>query len=98
MELLMPGTVDAILARYPETLTVNEVAAILRRKRETIVRACAAEKIPAYKVSDAWVIPRDGIRRLLLAGANKPAQALEHGEALRALDLQDDSDEDDADD
>jgi excisionase family DNA binding protein len=94
MELLMPGTVDAILARYPETLTVDEVAKVLRRKRATIVRACAAGRIPAYKVSDAWVIPRDGIRALLLAGANKPAQALEHGEALNALDLPDEADDD----
>ncbi len=81
----MPGVLDDLLARYGETLSIEECAELLRKSPQTVSRRLRRGEIPGYKVGDGWVIPTAGLRELLWAGANAAAQALERGEPLTAL-------------
>jgi excisionase family DNA binding protein len=47
----------------PSTLTVGEVALILRLDRDTVYKSIAAGGIPAKRLLGQWRIQRDHLRR-----------------------------------
>ena len=66
---------DELFDRYPEHLTVPELADVLGVKRSTAYKWLQDGIVPAYKVGGAWVILRDEIRDLLASGRNLRAEA-----------------------
>lgn len=85
MELLPPGAFDEMLNRYPETLTIEECAEVLKVGPPQVGRLLRAGLLAASKPGRTWIIPRAGVRAYLLARGNRAAQALEHGEPLATL-------------
>ena len=63
---------DELFDRYPEHLTVPELAEVLGVKRTTAYRWLQTGVVPAYKVGGAWVILRDEVRDWVAAGRNAP--------------------------
>jgi excisionase family DNA binding protein len=63
---------DELFNRYPEHLSVPELAEVLGVKRTTVYRWLQAGIIPAYKVGGAWVILRDEVRDWVRSGRNEP--------------------------
>jgi excisionase family DNA binding protein len=69
-----PDRVDELFDRYPEHLSVPELADVLGIKRTTAYKWLQGGIVPAYKVGGAWVILRDEVRDWLKAGRNVPPQ------------------------
>lgn len=63
---------DDLFARYPEHLSVKELAEVLGVTTPTAYTWLQRGLIPAYKVGGAWVILRDEVRDHLAAGRNVP--------------------------
>jgi excisionase family DNA binding protein len=70
-----PDRVDELFDRYPEHLSVPELADVLGIKRTTAYKWLQGGIVPAYKVGGAWVILRDEVRDWLKAGRNVPPQS-----------------------
>ena len=49
----------------PQLLTVDEVAELLRIKRDTVYRLAAKGEIPGHKIGRVWRFPRDVIDEFL---------------------------------
>lgn len=71
--------IEELLAEYPETLTVEEVAKILKVKKEAVWAMLKTtdrhgEKIddplPGYKTGKTWVILRDEFKEWMLRRRN----------------------------
>src|SRR4051794_41933382 len=63
---------DELFARYPEHLSVVQLAEVLGVKRTTAYKWLQSGVVPAYKLGGAWVILRDEVRDLLASGHNMP--------------------------
>jgi excisionase family DNA binding protein len=63
---------DELFDRYPEHLTVVQLAEVLGVKRTTAYKWLQTGVVPAYKLGGAWVILRDEVRDLLASGRNMP--------------------------
>jgi excisionase family DNA binding protein len=63
---------DELFDRYPEHLTVPQLAEVLGVKRTTAYKWLQTGVVPAYKLGGAWVILRDEVRDLLASGRNMP--------------------------
>jgi len=64
---------DELFARYPEHLSVPQLADVLGIRPSTAYKWLQTGVIPAYKVGGAWVILRDEVRDLVASGRNLPA-------------------------
>lgn len=64
---------DDLFEGYPDTLTVAELAAILRIQVPTAYKWLREGTIPAYKVGSTWVILRDEVKQLIASGHNVAA-------------------------
>lgn len=64
---------DELFKRYPEHLTVTQLAEVLGMNRQTIYNWLNAGKLPAYRQNDRWVILRDEVRDWLREGRNEPS-------------------------
>ncbi len=63
---------DDLFARYPEHLSVKELAEVLGVTTPTAYTWLQRGMVPGYKVGGAWVILRDEVRDQLAAGRNVP--------------------------
>lgn len=61
---------DALLARYPDSMTVSEVSEVLRMNEETTRRLLASGKLPGYRVSRHWLTTKSELRDYLQARHN----------------------------
>jgi excisionase family DNA binding protein len=68
----MTSRLDELFDRYPEHLTVPQLADVLGVRPSTAYKWLQAGVVPAYKVAGAWVILRDEVRDWLAAGRNLP--------------------------
>lgn len=64
---------DRLLAPYPEMLTVEEVAAVLRVHPRSIQRWAHAGRFATVRVGRSYRIPRADVLRWMLA-ASRPAE------------------------
>ena len=68
----MSSRLDELFDRYPEHLSVPQLAELLGVKRTTAYKWLQTGVVPAYKLGGAWVILRDEVRDLLKSGRNMP--------------------------
>jgi excisionase family DNA binding protein len=70
---------DDVLGQYPETLGVDEVAEILKVKKETVWTMLSTKNsagktvedpLPGYKTGKTWVIVRDEFQDWMLRRRN----------------------------
>jgi len=57
-----------MLARQPDFMTVEQVAAVLQMSNNTIRSLLNQHVIPGKKLSHKWVIPRDALYKALIEG------------------------------
>jgi len=57
----------------PQLLTVDEVAELLRIKRDTVYRLAARGDIPGHKIGRVWRFPRTVIDEFLAKPLEGPA-------------------------
>jgi excisionase family DNA binding protein len=74
-----PTDLEPILARYPEMLTVEEVAAVLRVHPRSIQRWAREGRVASVRVGRSYRIPRAEVLRWMLAASRavdeRPAQS-----------------------
>ena len=70
----MTNRLDELFARYPERLSVSELADVLGVRPSTAYKWLQTGVVPGYKVGGAWVILRDEVRDLVAAGRNLPTE------------------------
>lgn len=63
---------DELFARYPEHLSIEELAEVLGVTKPTAYRWLQTGVVPGYKVGGSWVVLRDEVRDHLIAGRNVP--------------------------
>lgn len=63
--------VEQLLAPYPEMLTVDEVAAILRIHTRSVQRWAREGRIASVRVGRSYRIPRSDILRWILASSTQ---------------------------
>lgn len=68
----MTDRLDELFERYPEHLSVPQLADVLGVRPSTAYRWLQVGIVPAYKVGGAWVILRDEVRDLVASGRNLP--------------------------
>ncbi len=61
----------------PQFLTVDEVAELLRIRRDTVYRLAAKGEIPGRKIGRVWRFPREFIDQFLTGAAGAATQAAE---------------------
>ncbi len=65
---------DDLFARYPEHLTIGQLAEVLGVTKPTAYKWLQSGLVPGYKVGSAWVILRDEVRDHVAAGRNDPTK------------------------
>lgn len=74
---------DELFARYGETLTAEEVADLLKAKKQTVWALLkeqdkdgnpAPDRMPADKIGKNWMIVRDELKERLLRRRNTPIE------------------------
>jgi excisionase family DNA binding protein len=71
----MTRRLDELFSRYPEHLSVPQLADVLGVGASTAYKWLQGGIVPAYKVGGAWIILRDEVRDWLEAGRNVPPQS-----------------------
>jgi len=61
---------DDMFADLPETLRVSQVAKLLGKTSQGVLRWINTGVLPAYKLGDTWFILRDDLRDAMSAGGN----------------------------
>lgn len=69
----MSDALDVLFAALPETLTVKEVAPILRKSRQGIYDMLKRGVLPGYEIEGKWLIVRDELKAYIRRGSNEPA-------------------------
>lgn len=72
----MTSRLDEVLAALPTTLKVSQVAGLLSKSKQGVLRWIYAGILPAYKLGDTWFILRDDLRDAMAAGGNLHEQDL----------------------
>jgi excisionase family DNA binding protein len=62
---------DALLARYPDTMNTAEMAEVLRVNEETVRRMLNAGKLPGIQIGRHWVAAKSELRAFLSARHNQ---------------------------
>ncbi len=60
---------DALFEPYPETLTVSEVAKLLRKTTAGVYGMCKSGRLPAYQVAGSWLVLRDALKEQMRQGS-----------------------------
>ncbi|MGX1703641.1 helix-turn-helix domain-containing protein [Microbacterium sp. NPDC055357] len=68
---------DALFANLPETLTVKEVSALVRKTPQGVYSMLKAGKIPGYEVAGGWIIIRDELKEQMRRGSSREQQTTE---------------------
>ena len=63
---------DDLFADLPDTLRVSQVAKLLGKTNQGVLRWISTGVLPAYKLGDTWVILRDDLRDAMAEGGNLP--------------------------
>lgn len=79
IEVAPVSRLDDLFGRYPEHLTVDQLAELLGIKPQTAYKWLQSGLVPGYKVGKAWVILRDEVRDHLAAGRNVPGRNVSGG-------------------
>jgi excisionase family DNA binding protein len=66
---------DELFGRYPEHLSVPQLADVLGVRPSTAYKLLQTGIVPGYKVGGAWIILRDEVRDLVASGRNLPPGA-----------------------
>ena len=61
---------DGMLGDLPPTLRVSQVAKLLAKSNQGVLRWINTGVLPAYKLGDTWFILRDDLRDAMSAGGN----------------------------
>lgn len=61
---------DALFAQYGETMTPEQVGALLHLKTATLYEAFRGGRLPAYKVGGSWVILTAELKNHLIENRN----------------------------
>ncbi len=61
---------DDLFADLPDTLRVSQVAKLLGKTNQGVLRWISTGVLPAYKLGDTWFILRDDLRDAMAAGGN----------------------------
>lgn len=61
---------DDLFDDLPETLRVAQVAKLLAKTNQGVLRWISTGVIPAYKLGDTWFILREDLRDAMAAGGN----------------------------
>ena len=61
---------DDLFADLPETLRVSQVAKLLNKSNQGVLRWISSGTLSAYKLGDTWFILREDLRDALSAGGN----------------------------
>lgn len=62
---------DALFADLPETLTVKEVARLVRKTPQGVYSMLKAGKIPGYELAGGWIIIRDELKGQMRRGSSR---------------------------
>lgn len=62
---------DALFENLPETLTVREVAPLLRKTTQGIYSMLKTGKLPGYEVAGSWIILRDELKEEMRRGSSQ---------------------------
>ena len=71
-DVMTPG-LDAIFERYPEVMTVPEVAELLRMTKPGTYKWLRTGVLPGYKIEGTWFVFRDELKDTLRKGTNLPS-------------------------
>lgn len=66
----MHDALDDLFKDLPETLTVKEVAHLLRKTDQGIYSMLQAGKLPGYRVAGSWIIARDALKEQMRQGSS----------------------------
>ncbi|MFN8185201.1 MAG: helix-turn-helix domain-containing protein [Candidatus Nanopelagicales bacterium] len=61
---------DGMLGDLPPMLRVSQVAKVLGKSNQGVLRWINTGVLPAYKLGDTWFILRDDLRDAMSAGGN----------------------------
>lgn len=61
---------DGMLGDLPPTLRVSQVAKLLAKSNQGVLRWINTGVLPAYKLGDTWFILRNDLRDAMSAGGN----------------------------
>lgn len=64
---------EEMFSRYPEHLTVVQLASVLGISRTATYKWLQTGMVPAYKRGETWIILRDEVLAWVKAGRNTPA-------------------------
>ncbi len=67
---VMTPRLDAIFERFPEVMTVPEVAELLRMTKPGTYKWLREGVLPGYKIEGSWFIFRDELKEKLRDGTN----------------------------
>ena len=56
---------DGVLSKYPDTLTPDEVAEVMRVSQQTVRAQLVAGELPGIKLSRTWVVLKSELRDFL---------------------------------
>lgn len=62
---------EELFEGLPTTLTVAEVAPLLRKTKQGIYSMLKAGKLPGYEVAGGWIIIRDELKEQMRHGASR---------------------------
>jgi excisionase family DNA binding protein len=68
----LTSRLDELFGRYPEHLSVPQLADVLGVRPSTAYKWLQTGIVPGYKVGGAWIILRDEVRDLVASGRNLP--------------------------
>lgn len=61
---------DALFAQYGDTMTPEQVSALLHLKTPTLYEAFRAGRLPAYKIGGNWVVVSQELKNHLIENRN----------------------------
>lgn len=62
---------DEMFSELPNLLRVSQVARLLGKTNQGVLRWISGGVLPAYKLGDTWFILRDDLRDVMSAGGNR---------------------------